>query len=290
LPYLKKYRNFAAFFQSDMETPQKFIDIREVIRAKNPALLRLLPPFVLGGMKRLIHQDEINRIIYDYRHLQGLAFVRAVLADMRVSYTAEGLEQLPSDRRYIFAANHPLGGFDGLVLMDAIGAAFPNVRFLVNDLLLNLRNFDPLFVPINKHGRQSAAYAQRIAEAYGGDCQVLNFPAGLCSRKHGKVIADLPWRGNFIRKAVSYRRDVAPVYFDGRNSGFFYGLANLRKALGVKANIEMTFLVNEFFKQQGRHVLIRFGQPIPYTHFDASKTPEQWAAEVREQVYAMRPE
>ena len=269
-------------------TPEKFIDIKEVIRKKNPALAKMMPGFIISFMKRLIHEDELNRIIYDYRDRQGLDFVRSVLEDMKVTYSMEGLEKVTVDKRYIFASNHPLGGFDGLVLMDAIGTVFPEIRFIVNDLLLNLKNLEPVFVPVNKHGRQTSEYARKIDETYSGDAQVLYFPAGLCSRKTKGQIADPKWNKNFIQKAVQYSRDIVPVYFEGRNSNFFYNLANLRKKLKIKTNLEMTFLVDEFFKQKGQHVRLHFGTPIKYTTFDKSKNFNYWTEVVREKVYSMR--
>ena len=247
-----------------------------------------MPGFLFFLVKKLIHEDEINRIIYDYRECYGLDFVRSILDDMKVTYTMDGLEKVPIGGRYIFASNHPLGGFDGLVLMDAIGKIFPEIRFIVNDLLLNIKNFAPVFVPVNKHGRQSIEYARLIDETYSSDAQVLYFPAGLCSRKIKGKITDLKWHKNFIQKAVEYSRDVVPVYFEGRNSNFFYNLANLRKKLKIKANIEMTFLVDELFKQKGRHMMLKFGTPIAYTTFEKSKNFNQWAEIVRETVYSMR--
>jgi len=267
---------------------EKFIDIREVIRKKNPALAKMIPGFVISFMKRLIHEDEVNRIIYDYHDRFGLDFVRSVLEDMKVTYSMEGLEQVSAVGRYIFASNHPLGGFDGLVLMDAIGTKFPEIRFIVNDILLNIKNFAPVFVPVNKHGRQSPEYARKIDETYSGDTQVLYFPAGLCSRKIKGKITDLKWNKNFVQKAVQYRRDIVPTYFEGHNSNFFYNLANLRKKIRIKANIEMTFLVDEFFKQKGQHLRLKFGTPITHTIFDKSKNYEQWTEVIRENVYAMR--
>ena len=271
-----------------MSVPEKFINIRKVIHDKNPALAKMMPGFLVSFMKRLIHEDELNRIIYDYRDRYGLDFVRSILEDMKVTYSMEGLEQVPVEGRYIFASNHPLGGFDGLVLMDAIGTVFPEIRFIVNDLLLNLKNFEPIFVPVNKHGRQSAGYARKIEETYSSNAQVLYFPAGLCSRKIKGQIADPKWNKNFIQKAVKYGRDVVPVYFEGRNSNFFYNLAHLRKKLGIKANLEMTFLVNEFFKQKGQRLRLKFGMPIEYTTFCKSNNYNQWAEVVREKVYSMR--
>ena len=271
-----------------MNTPEKFINIREIIRKKNPALAKITPAFVISFIKRLIHEDDLNRIIYDYRDRYGLDFVRSCLDDLKVSYSIDGLDQVPNDGRYIFASNHPLGGFDGLVLMDAIGTVFPEIRFVVNDILLNIKNFETVFVPVNKHGRQSVEYARKIDETYSSDAQVLYFPAGLCSRKIKGEINDLKWNKNFIQKAVQYERNVVPIYFEGRNSNFFYNLANLRKKIGIKVNIEMTFLVNELFKQKGNHFRLKIGKPIEYTNFDKSKSYNDWADFVREKVYSMR--
>ncbi len=270
------------------ETPKKFIDVEEVIRKKNPALLKIRPRFVFAYLKRLIHQDEVNRIIYDYRDRYGLAFVRSILEDMKVTYTMEGLDRVPVEGRYIFASNHPLGGFDGLVLMDAIGTVFPEIRFIVNDLLLNLKNFEPIFVPVNKHGRQSADYARKIDDTYASNCQMLYFPAGLCSRKIKGKITDLKWNKSFIQKSIQYQRDIVPIYFEGRNTNFFYNLANLRKMFRIKANIEMIFLVDEFFKQKGQHLRLKFGEPIPYSVFDKSKSYNEWGDFIRKKVYAMQ--
>ena len=270
-----------------IEQTVKFIDIREVIRKKNPALAKIMPGFVVSFLKKLVHEDEVNRIIYDYRDRYGLDFVRSILDDMKVTYEMEGLERVPVGGRYIFASNHPLGGFDGLVLMDAIGTVFPDIRFIVNDLLLNIKNFTPIFVPVNKHGLQPAEYARKIDETYSSDAQVLYFPAGLCSRKIKGKIVDLKWNKSFIQKAIQHHRDIVPIYFEGRNSNFFYNLANIRKKLRIKANLEQTFLVDEFFKQKGRHLRLKFGRPLAFSIFDKSKDMNIWAEIIREKVYSM---
>jgi len=273
---------------SSQSKPDKFIDIREIIRSKKPILAKIMPGFVVSFMKKIIHEDEVNRIIYEYRDRCGLSFVRSVIEDMQVTYSMEGLEQVPASGRYVFASNHPLGGFDGLVLMDAIGSKFKEIRMIVNDLLLNIKNFAPVFVPVNKHGRQSSEYARKIDEAYSGDAQVLYFPAGLCSRKIRGKVTDTKWNKSFIQKAIQYKRDVVPVYFDGRNSNFFYNLANFRKMLRIKINFEMIFLVDELFKQKGRHLRLKFGTPIAYSSFNPSENVNQWTEMVREKVYSMR--
>lgn len=260
------------------------IDIHRVIADKNPALARVLPGFVLRYLKRIIHQDEINAFLLQYGHLQGLAFVDEVVKMFRPRITLRGLEHIKPEGRYVVASNHPLGGLDGIVLMQAIGKVRPDIQFPVNDILLSIKNLKPLFVPINKHG-SNADNIRVINQTFQGNAVVCYFPFGLVSRKRKGIIRDLEWKKTFLSKAVRYHRDIIPTHISGRNSDFFYRLANLRKALGIKANIEMLYLVEEFFKQQDQDICITFGKPISWRTFDRRYTENQWAEKLRGFVY-----
>ena len=198
-------------------------------------------------------------------------------------------ENIPAEGRYIFASNHPLGGLDGICLSAVIGKHYGGkIRYLVNDLLLYLSNLRSIFVPINKHGAQGKKNARLIDEAYTSDNQIVTFPAGLCSRKIDGKIQDPEWKKSFIQKAVEHKRDIVPVYFEGRNSNFFYRLANLRKALGIKMNYEMLYLPDEMFRCKHKTFRIHFGKPIPWQTFDGSKKPGEWAEWVRTQAYNLK--
>ena len=113
------------------------------------------------------------------------------------------------------------------------------------------------------------------------------FPAGLCSRKINGVIRDLPWKKTFISKSVETHRDVVPIHFSGQNSNFFYNLANVCKALGIKFNIAMLFLVDEMYKNVHKSFDVHIGKPIPWETFDKSRTPAQWAQYVQDIVYQL---
>jgi putative hemolysin len=267
---------------------EKFLDIEKAIRQKNANLLKILPKFLISYVKRIAHQDDLNDLVNNHREEYGLTFVKSMLHDLGTHCDVFEVENIPESGRFIFASNHPLGGLDGMVFMDIVGRVHPNLKFIVNDLLLNIKNLEPVFIPVNKHGRQSIEYARLIEDAYASDIQILYFPAGLCSRKTKGQIIDLPWHKSFIAKAVQYKRDIIPAYFEGSNTNFFYNLANLRKSLGIKANVEMLYLVNEMYKQRGKPIKLTFGKPIPYTTFDQSKSTTEWAAYVRDVIYSMK--
>jgi len=270
-----------------VEEVEKFIDVEKVIGAKSPRLLKALPGFVIRYLKRIIHQNELNEILAVHGHKQGVEFIDAVLEFMNVTYSVEGLDSIDLNKRYLFASNHPLGGLDGMILIHMLGKRFPNIKFPVNDLLMHVKPLQSVFIPVNKHGAQSSQNARELEQAYSSSTQILYFPAGLCSRKQKGKIEDLEWKKSFITKAVKHQRDIVPIYFSGKNSKFFYNLAKIRGLLRIKANIEMLYLVDEMFKQKGKSITIKIGEPIPSNVFDNSKTPQVWAAWVKNKVYQL---
>ncbi len=263
------------------------VNVRRIFHNKNPKMARMLPGFIYSYLEKIVHQDDINDFLARHGHKYGVDFARGVIEDFNISLEVKGEENIPVDKRCIFASNHPYGGFDGILLMEVMSRYYSEFRVLANDILMNIENLAPLFLPVNKHGRQGAQSASQLNDAYLSDIQIVTFPAGLVSRRISGQIVDLEWKKNFITKAVQYKRDVVPVHCTGRNSSFFYGLANFRKLIGIKANIEMLYLVDETWKHKNEKVTISFGKPIPYETFDHSKTPAKWARWVKEQAYAL---
>ena len=265
------------------------IDIKQVLRQKAPSVARKIPGFMVDYLIRTVHQDELNEILRRYHDKDGVAFMQELIGYFDLNLELVNEENIPAEGRYIFASNHPLGGLDGICLSAIIGGRFDGkIRYLVNDLLLYLSNLRSIFVPINKHGAQGKKNAELIEKAYASDNQIITFPAGLCSRKQNGKIQDTEWKKSFIQKAVEYRRDIVPVFFEGRNSNFFYRLANMRKALGIKMNYEMIYLPDEMFKSKHKTYSIHFGKPIPCQTFDSSRKPAEWAEWVKEIVYNLK--
>ena len=265
------------------------VDIKNILHEKSPKLAKWIPGFLIRYLKKIAHEDIINYIIQNYGHLEGYDFSEAMIKYFNVSIETEGENNLPDTGSYIFVSNHPLGGFDGHILMCLIGRKFGShkYKFLVNDILMNLKNLKDVFIPVNKHGRQGVELLKQIDEVYNSDMQMLTFPAGLVSRRVNGVIVDLPWQKNFITKSVKHKRDIIPIHISGRNTDFFYRLGSIRKMLGIKANIEMLYLIDETWRHREKSFTVKFGKPIPWQTFDKSKRPAQWAKWVKDIVYKM---
>ncbi len=272
------------------DTANYQIDVDKIIRDKAGRKARYVPGFVRSWLKRLIHQDWVNDFIRKEGDKQGVDWLVDCVEHVGIKLEIEGMENLPEpgDRRYTFVSNHPLGGMDGIALGAILGRHYDGrIKYMVNDLLMHLHGLAPLFVPINKTGAQNRRFPQMVETLFQSDDHIIIFPAGLCSRKKNGVIRDLPWTKTFINKSVETRRDVVPIHFGGRNSNFFYRLANISKMLGIKFNIAMLFLPDEMYKNQGQTFTVKIGKPIPWQTFDKSRTATEWAGYVQDIVYKL---
>lgn len=269
------------------ERQPQILDIEQVIKNKAGKKANKIPKFVINWFKKFIHLDFINEYLKE--GYIGVEFCENAITYLGVDLQIEGLENLPKDgRKYTFVSNHPLGAIDGVTLGAVIGREYDgNIKYLMNDLLMNLNGMAPLGIPINKLGGQARNLPKLINEVYESDCQMLVFPAGLCSRKIDGKIQDVEWGKSFIKKSRDTGRDIVPILFEGENSKRFYRIANWQKKLGLKFNIAMMLLPDEMYKSTGRKYKITIGKPIAIDSLDKSKSDIEWAQEIRKQVYEL---
>jgi putative hemolysin len=273
------------------ESIEKTIDIDKILASKMGDKAKFVPKFLVRWLKRIIHEDEVNRFLWESRDKSGTEWLTECVRYLDMDIKIEGIENLPDKndgKLYTFVSNHPLGGQDGVALGSIIGKHYDGkFRYLVNDLLLNLPGLAPVSIGINKTGKQSRDFPRMVEAGFQSNNHMLMFPAGLNSRKINGVIHDLPWKKTFISKSVEYQRDVVPIYFSGRNSERFYRIANWQKKLGLKINIAMLFLVDEMYRNVHKSFTVKIGKPIPWQTFDKSKTPMEWAKFVEDKVYEL---
>ena len=267
------------------------IDIDKILNDKMGKKAKYVPRPLATCVIRIIYQDEVNRYLWESRHLTGTEWLEECVRYLDMTLEIVGEENLPDKtdgRLYTFVSNHPLGGEDGVALGAIIGRHYDGrFRYLVNDLLMNLPGLAPVCIPINKTGNQSRNFPAMVEAGFKSDNHMLMFPAGICSRKRDGNIRDIEWKKTFITKSVEYQRDIVPIHFGGQNSEFFYRLANFSDKYVKKINIAMLFLVDEMYKNAHKTFRIAIGKPIPWQTFDKGKTPAQWAQYVQDIVYTL---
>ena len=269
---------------------EKTIDIDKILKGKMGSKAKFVPRFLVSWLKKIVHEDEVNKFLWESRNLSGTEWLTECVRYLKMDIEIVGLENLPAKddgKLYTFVSNHPLGGQDGVALGSIIGQHYDSrFRYLVNDLLMNLPGLAPLCIPINKTGKQGRNFPAMVKAGFESDNHMLMYPAGICSRRRNGVIRDVAWSKTFIVKSVEYQRDIVPIHFSGQNSDFFYRLANFSDK-HLKFNLAMLFLVDEMYKNVGKNFEIKIGKPIPWQTFDKSKTPMEWAQYVQDIVYSL---
>lgn len=260
-----------------------FINIRKIIASKNPRLVKWIPGFIIRYLERILHQHEINDFLKTHK-VVNQEFCTEVVKYLNISYEINGLERIPKEGKCVLAMNHPLGGMDALILVDALKNHRTDIKFIVNDILLNLEPLRDIFVGINKHGKTKGSSLKQVNELFSSDQLVCIFPAGLVSRKIKGKVQDLEWKKTFVKQSKNNDQTILPIHISGKLSPFFYRLANFRKFLGIKANIEMLYLADELFKQRNKHFVFTVGQPITTEQLNSFKSDKVAADYIRNYV------
>lgn len=269
------------------------LNIEKILKSRIPASKqRFIPRFLYKALANLIHQNELNEMLRVGYPSMGSEFSKKILKYLDITVEVEGKDNLPPLGRCVtFASNHPLGGLDGIALIAVLGAYYgdDNIRFMVNDLLMNVEPLSNVFLPINKYGSQARAAAEAINTEYASERQLVVFPAGLVSRLHpGGEVHDLKWQKAFVQKAIEYNRDIVPIRFVALNRNRFYRLAKWRKKLGINVNLEQATLPAELCASRGKKFRIIIGEPLSIAQLKGSgKSFPQIAEDIRNSVYAL---
>jgi 1-acyl-sn-glycerol-3-phosphate acyltransferase len=265
---------------------KKFIDIEKVLKEKAYKLYKWLPGFAIRWLKNKLHENDINYCMHELRNERGLEFNSKGLELLGARVESVNTQNVPKTGNVTVAANHPLGGLDGMALIKAVGEIRPDVHFFVNDILKNITNYGDVFVAVNKLGAASARSLRTMEDIFRQGGAVLIFPAGLVSRKKNGIVRDLSWKKSFVTQAIDHKRMVVPTFIEGENSKFFYNFAIWRKRMGIKANLEMLFLPDEMFRANKKTIRIHFGKPFSYEVFDSSKSHKEWADLIYKFIYS----
>jgi len=260
--------------------PQSFeIDIEKLIRGKFP----MAPKLVIRLVGRLIHLDFLNGFFR--KGYTGVEFCHEGLKYLNIKIETEGT--IPEGQAYTFVSNHPLGGIDGIALLDIIGSKGRDVMLLGNDFLTAIKGLAPMIVPISKVGMQSRNLKANIDRAFDSEANMLVFPAGKVSRKTDGMIQDQKWAKTFLQKSIETKRDIVPIHFIGTNSRRFYSIGRMEKFFHLRFPLGMLFLPDEMVRANGSSYKVVIGQPISYKTFDSSRSINDWTQYIRQTVYQL---
>lgn len=224
----------------------------------------LLGKLVIKGLK----VSKVNLVHRNSCHLRGAEFTTALLNDPEIDiryevHHKEILNHLP-EGAFATVSNHPIGSIDGIILIDIFASRRPDFKVMVNGILTNIGAMEDNFISVIPDSRKQGSNPaningvrlslQRLKEGH----PMGFFPAGAISfyRKEHKDVRDLPWTHNVIRLIRKANVPVVPVYFDFRNTRFFYWLGK------ISWQLRTLRIPAEAFNKKGKKVDIYIGDPI----------------------------
>ncbi|MDR3373914.1 MAG: lysophospholipid acyltransferase family protein [Ancalomicrobiaceae bacterium] len=208
-----------------------------------------------------------------------------------VIYDRVQLAKVPKDGPVLFVANHPFGVLDGVILTWLAAKARPDVKVLATGVLCTLPETREQLLPIDfaeTREAQETTLKSRIAAQkwLQANHAIGIFPAGGVSTADKPLegpALDLPWAPFTGKLAMGSKATVVPIYFEGQNSRLF------QIASHMSMTLRYSLLFLETAKRMGKRMVVRIGDPIPYSEWSAIKEREPLVAEFRRRTFQLAP-
>lgn len=245
------------------------LNIEQAVQQKFPKFQHTRPWIkkpTLGFLRKITHEQEVNRFLERHQDLRGFDFIDEVLNYFNFSYSISHRDRsnIPATGRVVIVANHPLGALDGLSLLKLVGEIRRDVKIVANDMLMNFSALGNLFLPVDnlsKTTRKSSV--SRIIDSLNNEEAVIVFPAGEVSRIRPSGVRDGKWNAGFLNFAKKTNAPVLPIYVGARNSSLFYSASMVYKPLSGM------MLAHEMFNKNSKNITMRVGEAIPFQQIDS---------------------
>lgn len=249
-------------------------------------------PGLVKAIFRFLKIDRVNAVHSRWASTPGVPFSHALVEKefkvrVRVDHE-EILSRFPTGA-FVTVSNHPLGAFDGIVLLHEVGTFRPDYQVMVNLFLNNLSAMRPSFIAVDPSGsadpEKKRVTLQGIREAIAhvkAGHPLGFFPGGAVSKvKRDLHIRDRQWQPSIIRLISQLKVPVIPVYFHGHNSTFF-------NILGIiDWRLRTLRLPAEVFRMRGREVHLSIGEPITVEEQRDCGTVEELGRLLRARTYEL---
>ena len=264
---------------------------REDVMKAVPALSKY--PGLIDWALRFLAIDKVNFVHGKFSNRPGVEFAKA-LAEEEYKWKIttdnyEVLQKFPTGP-FITVSNHPIGSYDGIILLYLVGLVRPDFKVMVNLILNNLQAMRPGFIAVDPQKsndpekRKITMHGMREAIQHVKSGHPLGFfPAGAISNVNWKMeISDRPWQEVIIRLIRQLQVPVIPIYFHCRNSMFcnILGLIDWR--------LRTMRLPRELFSSYNKEIRVSFGNPISVEEQNRFATLQELGDFLRAKTYELK--
>ena len=235
----------------------------------------------------ILRFKKLDKIYGQIVDKQGVVFIDELIKmlEFDIEFDDEQLKKIPTEGPLIIVANHPLGGFDGLLLIKYLSQVRNDVKVLANHLLKKIDAVSEYFLEDNpfadsEHGNYYGL-KEAVTHLNSGGVLCL-FPAiDVHTKDLFGGVTDKVWQFpvvNFIKMA---RVPVVPVLFQGTNSRLLHLVAKINPSL------KSARLPSEILRKKHKKIKLRIGSPIKVAEQDTYKDVYQLGRFLRAKTYSM---
>lgn len=210
----------------------------------------------------ILNYEAAVRLADSVAPLGGLDVLEHVSRWLDVRVDVDGLERVPRQGLVFVLANHPTGIADGIAVYQALKEIRPDLYFVANrDALRVAPRLAEVVAPVewrNDHRRKSRTREMlaHLAQAVEKRRAIVFFPSGRLAHMRWRGLTERPWLPTPLSLARKNGASVVPLHLSGRNSWFYYGLAQLSTELR-----DIT-VFNELLNKRGHRFRLTFGEPL----------------------------
>lgn len=250
-------------------------------------------PKLVEHIFKFLAIDKVNYVHGKYCSTTGVDFAtRLVKEEYKWNLIVDNFDILERFKEgpFITVSNHPIGSYDGIILLHLVGSVRKDYKVMVNLILNQLQAMRPGFIAVDPQKtedpekRRITMQGMRNAIKHVREGHPLGFfPAGSISKVDWRLrISDNPWREVIIRLIQQLQVPVIPIYFHCRNSNFcnILGLIDWR--------LRTMRLPRELFSTYNKDVRISIGQPISVEDQNKYKTLKELGDFLRAKTYELR--
>lgn len=237
--------------------------------------------------------DKVNYVHGKYCETLGVDFAsRLTNEEYKWNIRVDNYEVLQRFKEgpFITVSNHPIGSYDGIILLHLVGSVRKDYKVMVNLILNQLQAMRPGFIAVDPQKsddpekRKITMHGMREAIKHVKEGHPLGFfPAGAISNVDWKLnISDRPWQEVIIRLIRQLQVPVIPIYFHCRNSTFcnILGLIDWR--------LRTMRLPRELFASYNKEIKVSFGDPIPVEEQNKYATLKELGDFLRAKTYELK--
>ena len=244
---------------------------------------------VAGMAYGFLGLGKINRLFDGAADYQGREFADHLLHNMNITFDMDEMQlsNIPKEGGFVVVCNHPFGGIEGVMLYSLIAKVRPDFKLMANFILSHIPNLKEAFFSVNPfesnpEWKSSVGGIKGAIQHIAAGNGLGVFPAGEVSRYHGHDFPeDLPWSTSIARIIKNANVPVIPLFWEGRNSRWFYFVDKIHTMLGTAR------LTRELANKHDKCIPIQIGKPILPAEITEYENPKDLAAYLRARTYAL---